>query len=111
MRAGAIRHISIPKYKESSEGRAFENKGFAFVEFSAPDLAVQAVSLFNNCVPEELTNTDNPNYIPVTGRLTSFRVLMKAEWNKYKQEAKQIKRDIAALGVGEDDKIVDKREW
>jgi RNA recognition motif-containing protein len=99
MRAGAIRHISIPKYKETSEARAFENKGFAFVEYSTPELAEKAISTFNNCVPEELTNTENPNYIPVTGRLTSFRVISKSEWTKFKQEAKQIKRDIAALGM------------
>ena len=84
MRVGAIRHISIPKYKETSEARAFENKGFAFVEFSSPEIAAQAINTFNNCVPEELTNTDNPNYIPVTGRLTSFRVISKSDWIKYK---------------------------
>jgi hypothetical protein len=70
MRVGPIRHISIPKYKESSETHAFENKGFAFVEYSSASLAEQAVASFNNCVPEELTNTECPNYIPVTGRLT-----------------------------------------
>ena len=102
MRAGSIRHISIPKFKESSETRAFENKGFAFVEYSTSELAANAVATFNNCVPEELTNTDNPNYIPVTGRLTQLRVMTKSEWIKYKSEAKQIKREIALLGSNDE---------
>jgi RNA recognition motif-containing protein len=72
-RAGEIQHVSIPKFKGRSEeggAREYENKGFAFVEFASAEMAANAVTLFNNCVPEELTNRDCANYIPVTGRLT-----------------------------------------
>lgn len=92
-RAGNIQHVSIPKFK----GQSIENKGFAFVEYSSDQIAHKAVELFNNCIPEELTDHKCAGYIPVTGSLTHLRVISKQRWTQYKQEAQQIKREIAAL--------------
>ena len=45
-RAGKIRHISIPKFKNSKMP-----KGFAFIEFATEEEASKAVAMFNNTVP------------------------------------------------------------
>lgn len=56
-RAGIIRHISMPKFKDG------QPKGFSFVEFATPDTAQNACRMFNNSAPEEFTNYACVNYI------------------------------------------------
>jgi RNA recognition motif-containing protein len=50
-RAGPIRNVSVPKYKEN-----FTSKGFAFIEFVSHKDAMNAIELFNNCIPSEFTD-------------------------------------------------------
>lgn len=47
-RAGKIRHISMPKYKNSGL-----SKGFAFVEYSTVEEAQRSIEMFNNTIPQE----------------------------------------------------------
>jgi RNA recognition motif-containing protein len=42
----------MPKFKDN-----FTSKGFAFIEFADEQFALKASSLFNNCVPNEFTDT------------------------------------------------------
>ena len=73
------------------------SKGFCFVEFDSEEAANKACTLFNNCIPEEFTNSECKNYILVQGNLTQLNVISKKQWSVFKEEAKQIKREIALL--------------
>jgi RNA recognition motif-containing protein len=58
--ANRIKHVSIPRFKESRQG-----KGFAFIEFHTPEEAQTAVEMFNNTVPREFIDAYAENFIPV----------------------------------------------
>ena len=76
-RAGIIRHISMPTFKDK------QPKGFCFIEYGSLEQAESACRLFNNCVPEEFTNSACENYIQFknnTQAITQLRVMLKAEW-------------------------------
>ena len=45
-RSWIIRHITLPKFKNSDR-----NKGFAFIEFSTPEETIKAVKMFNGTIP------------------------------------------------------------
>jgi RNA recognition motif-containing protein len=59
-RAGTIRNVTMPKYKDN-----FTSKGFAFVEFSDEKSAANAIELFNNCIPLEFTDAKCQNFVHV----------------------------------------------
>ena len=80
-RAGKIKHVSMPKYKDSKQP-----KGFAFILFSSPDEAQAAVDAFDNTVPSELVDGMSEAFIPVQGTVRAFKVLSKPEWLKAKEE-------------------------
>ena len=73
------------------------SKGFCFVEFDCQSAATKACELFNNCVPEEFTNSESKNYINIQGSLKQFNVISKKEWSLKKEQALKIKREIARL--------------
>lgn len=50
-RAGAIRNVVMPKFKDN-----YTSKGFAFIEFSTQKEALNSIELFNNCIPSEFTD-------------------------------------------------------
>ena len=91
-RAGEIRNVRVPKFAGNCV-----SKGFCFVEFNCEEAANKACELFNNCIPEEFTNSECKNYILVQGNLIQLNVISKKQWNTFKEEAKQIKREIALL--------------
>ena len=91
-RAGHIKHVSIPKYTNSKQ-----SKGFAFILFSSPDEASQAVDMFDNVVPSEFVEALSDNFIPVQGAVRGLRVMLKSTWLQTKDEMKQIKLEIAQL--------------
>lgn len=91
-RAGLIRNVTMPKFKNN-----FTSKGFAFVEFADEKAANVAIETFNNCVPIEFTDAKSPNYIHVQGTVCQLRVMPKHEWLAKKQDLKQIKQDIKKL--------------
>lgn len=78
-RAGKIRHVSLPRFKNSKA-----IKGFAFIEFSTPEEAKKAVQTFNNVIPLEFIEVNSPNYIEYEGDLRPFRVISKEDWTKQK---------------------------
>ena len=59
-RAGEIRNVRVPKFAGNCV-----SKGFCFVEFNCEEAANKACELFNNCIPEEFTNSECKNYILV----------------------------------------------
>lgn len=91
-RAGPIRNVSMPKFKDN-----FTSKGFAFIEFATQKDALNAIELFNNCVPFEFTDNKCKNFINVQGNKTALKVMEKKEWSKKKEEMKAIKKEIASL--------------
>jgi RNA recognition motif-containing protein len=91
-RAGRIKHVSMPKYKN---GR--QSKGFAFIEFSSENDAKEAVKLFDNTIPVEFIEAMSENFIPVQGVIKPFKVMTKIDWIKAKEEMRQIKQEIAVL--------------
>lgn len=91
-RAGQIKHVSIPKYKESKT-----SKGFAFIQYQSPQEAQLAVDLMNNKILDEFINTMNENFIQVQGHIGAIRVLLKIDWLKAKEEMRSIKTEIARL--------------
>jgi RNA recognition motif-containing protein len=88
-RAGSIRNVTMPKYKDN-----FTPKGFAFVEFAEEKSAESAIQMFNNCIPLEFTDAKSQNFVHVQGNVTQLRVMPKHEWSAKKEEMKQIKREI-----------------
>ena len=74
--------MRLPKF-----GGNFMSKGFCFVEFDCESAATKACKLFNNCVPEEFTNSESKNYINIQGSLKQFNVISKKEWNLKKDQA------------------------
>ena len=94
-RAGTIRNVTMPKYKEN-----FTSKGFAFVEFKTENEAKSAIELFDNVVPNEFTDTTCENYVQVTGQIKPLKVLSKNAWAEKKEEMKRLKREIANLFPG-----------
>lgn len=91
-RAGPIRNVIMPKFKDN-----FTSKGFAFIEFATQKDALNAIELFNNCIPSEFTDNTCQNFVHVQGTVTQLRVMLKHEWSLKKEEMKQLKREIANL--------------
>ena len=73
------------------------SKGFCFIEFDSKESAEQAVSIFNNCIPEELTNASHKNYVGERDKVCQLNVMSKETWKLFKAEALQIKQEIARL--------------
>lgn len=82
-RAGTIRNVIMPKFKDN-----FTSKGFAFIEFATHNDAANAISLFNNCIPIEFTDNTCQNFVHVQGTVTQLRVMPKHEWALKKAEMK-----------------------
>jgi len=72
-------------------------KGFCFVEFASAQAANLAVDIFNNCIPEELTNAEHKSYVRVQGTLSQLNVMSKFKWQAFKEEARRIRQEIARL--------------
>ena len=79
-RAGEIRNVRVPKFSGN-----IISKGFCFVEFDCEEAANKACELFNNCVPEEFTNSECKNYINVQSSLKQLNVITKREWSTSKE--------------------------
>jgi RNA recognition motif-containing protein len=71
-RAGSITNVMLP------------SKDFCFIEFDSTKSMEQACSLFNNLIPEELTNPKHKNFIRVSGDVAQFLVMSKNDWKAYK---------------------------
>ena len=106
-RAGEIRNITLPKFAEvvhddaamDTDESQSKSKGFSFVEFATTEAADLAVKTFNNCVPEELTNAGHINYVGAGETLSQLNVIKKESWQSFKEEARQIKAEIARLNA------------
>ena len=101
-RAGEIRNITLPKFGKSESAMDTDesvslSKGFCFIEFDSKESAKQAVSIFNNCIPEELTNASHKNYVGDRDKVCQLNVMSKASWKLFKEEARLIKQEIARL--------------
>ena len=89
LRAGEIRNISLPRFGQTKQTGTDANmdtdeshnkvKGYCFIEFDSSEAADTAVSTFNNCIPEELTNADHQNYVGQE-TLSQFNVMKKSQW-------------------------------
>ena len=109
-RAGEIRNVTLPKFKQKAnlspddmqtdESQA-PTKGFCFVEFDSEDAANRAVMTFNNCVPEEFQNAEHKNYFNVQGQLSQLNVMKKEVWRSFKEEVIKIRQEIARLNSAE----------
>ena len=91
-RAGHVKHVSMPKYKNSSQ-----SKGFAFIQYQSPEEAQTAVDMLENTIPVEFIDAMTDSYIPVQGIIRPLRVILKTDWLKMKDEMNSIKREIALL--------------
>lgn len=78
-RAGKIRHVSLPKFKNSKN-----HKGFAFIEYSTKEEAQKAIEMFNNTIANEFIDINHPQYINYEGGVKALRVISKNEWNQQK---------------------------
>ena len=76
-------------------------KGFCFIEFNCKEAATQAVNIFNNCIPEELTNASHKNYVGIADKVCQLNVMTKETWKTFKQEARLIREEIARLNSSE----------
>lgn len=95
-RAGEVRNITLPKFGKSESAMDTDesvslSKGFCFIEFDSKESAKQAVSIFNNCIPEELTNASHKNYVGDRDKVCQLNVMSKASWKLFKEEARLIK--------------------
>lgn len=106
-RAGEIRNITLPKFGTQNNDSAMDTdesvsltKGFCFVEFASTQAANLAVDLFNNCIPEELTNVEHKNYVSVQGTMSQLNVMSKEKWQAFKEETRKIRQEIAKLNPG-----------
>ena len=107
-RAGEIRNITLPKFGDNQQDvddsaamdtdeSQSRSKGYCFVEYAVTEAANVAVETFNNCVPEELTNAGHINYVGAGGNLSQLNVMKKETWKTFKDEARQIREEIARL--------------
>ena len=92
-RAGEIRNITLPKFGKNKSAMDTDEsvslaKGFCFIEFDTKESADQAVTIFNNCVPEELTNAGHKNYVGERDRVCQLTVMSKEQWKSFKEEAR-----------------------
>ena len=53
--------------------------------------------MFDNTVPRELIDGMSENFIAVQGVIKAFRVLLKTDWQKLKQEMRLIKQELSLL--------------
>jgi RNA recognition motif-containing protein len=71
-RAGIIRNITLPKYKNKQI-----NKEYCFVEFSCEEEAKKAVGMFNQTTPREFVNVNSPEYIATECEIWPWKVMLK----------------------------------
>eukprot|EP01017_Pseudomicrothorax_dubius_P030844 TRINITY_DN3877_c0_g2_i3.p1 TRINITY_DN3877_c0_g2~~TRINITY_DN3877_c0_g2_i3.p1 ORF type:complete len:358 (+),score=96.92 TRINITY_DN3877_c0_g2_i3:55-1128(+) len=84
-KVGTILNLSLPKFSDSKQP-----KGFAFIEYTKEEEAKAATEYFDNLVPEEFVeNTEQ-----YKGKIFPLRVIPKAEWLRYKEEFKKMKKEL-----------------
>lgn len=94
-RAGEILYIKMPHLPDG------QGKGFCFVEYRRKEDAQNAVKMFNNLVPEEFVDSRHPLYVEHKERdAVPLRVLLKSEWQEYKQLVNKIKKEVSSLAFG-----------
>lgn len=82
---GRILHISLPKLDNN------DSKGFAFVEFGSKKEAEEALEKMDMVVPSEIMNDSS------LVRKVSLKVMAKEKWQSYKEQFKEIKRQLKTL--------------